>query len=71
MVIFNELNYPGFRLNTEKYTSYVNDYEYVLPQGEKVDVSDVEEQFQASNMSDLCNALNDTEFTLIFLLRFG
>lgn len=54
MVIFNEMNYPGFRLNTEKYASYVNDLEYMLPAGEKVDVEGIEDDFKTSNMSDIC-----------------
>ena len=36
--IFNENNYPGFRLNNEKYSPYPNENEIVLPGGMTVEI---------------------------------
>jgi len=33
VTIFNELDYPGFRLNDERYTCYPDEEELLLPAG--------------------------------------
>ena len=33
LAIFNEKDYPGFRLNNEKFASYPNEEDVVLPAG--------------------------------------
>lgn len=40
LAVFNEKNYPGFRLNNEKYTSYPDEEEVLLPAGTQIEVED-------------------------------
>ena len=38
MNIFNEINYPGFRLSNEKFTPYPNENEILIPGGTVVEI---------------------------------
>jgi len=76
--VFNEINYPGFRLNNEKYSAYPNEYEVIIPGGETVEVEYVDglnkdKPFEPKHMyfhKDQPN-LNDVRMYIIYLVRFG
>jgi len=36
--VFNEINYPGFRLNNENYSAYPDEKEVLLPGGEPLEI---------------------------------
>jgi len=56
MNVLNEICYPGFRLNNEKYCAYPNEQEVLLPGGitvevEWVDGCDSSKPFKPKNMT--------------------
>lgn len=42
LTIFNEIDYPGFRLNDERYTCYPDEEEVLLPAGCKLEIEGFE-----------------------------
>lgn len=41
ITVYNELNYPGFRLSNEKYACYPEEGEVLIPGGEKFEIEDL------------------------------
>lgn len=69
---FNEHNYPGFRLNNEKYSCYPDEREVLLAGGESLEIEFVE-RIEAKNMvlhKDQPD-INEQTLTIIYLLKFG
>ena len=48
LAIFNEKDYPGFRLNNEKYSAYPDEEEYIMPAGVQLEV----EEYKLITMGD-------------------
>ena len=40
LCIFNQTDYPGFRLDNEKYTAYPDEEEILLPSGTQVELEE-------------------------------
>ena len=76
--VLNEISYPGFRLNNEKYSAYPNELEVLLPGGitvevEWVDGCDATKPFKPKGMTfhrDQPN-LNGVRMYVIYLIKFG
>lgn len=49
----------------------MNDCEFVLPCGEKIDIDGIEENFVAGDMPFIQDRIVDKKFVIIFLLKFG
>lgn len=73
LAIFNEKDYPGFRLNNEKYSAYPDEEEYIIPAGVQLEV----EEYKLITMGDKYIPkegqveVADSKFHVIYLVRFG
>ena len=72
LTIFNEIDYPGFRLNDERYTCYPDEEEVLLPAGCQLEV----EGFEQMEMSEYTpkegqENYNGKKFSIVYLSRFG
>ena len=70
--IFNEINYPGFRLNNERYSSHPEEREFLLPGGEMFEVEGFEKlEVKGMELHRDQPDLNGEDLTIIYLVRFG
>ena len=73
LAIFNEKDYPGFRLNNEKYTSYPNEEDVILPAGIQIEV----EAYRMITMGDKYVPkegqveCSESKFHVFYMVRFG
>lgn len=72
LTVFNEITYPGFRLNNEKYSAYPDEEEVLLPAGTQFEI----EGYENIECTDFTpkegqEDLNGKKIHIIYLIRFG
>ncbi len=72
LTVFNEINYPGFRLNNEKYSSYPDEEEFLLPAGMQFEIEGYEMlEVNKFTPKEGMEELNDRKVHVFYLVRFG
>jgi len=72
LTVFNEITYPGFRLNNEKYSAYPDEEEVLLPAGTQFEIEGYENiECTAFTPKEGQEDLNGKKIHIIYLIRFG